>query len=138
MDVFKNQQFTLQKSFTVKFSQQRSVHTRRNQSFRNRKALGLLRRSPQGSSCAGTDCPICPPSSVDVQSLVCLPCTERLQTIPASQCGGRKFLHPPLCQNGGFDGLQLGAWLGAVQCRVCGSHRPLYELNILVIQLALG
>lgn len=70
MDVFKNQQFTLQKSFTVKFSQQRSVHTRRNQSFRSRKALGLLRASPQGSPCADPARPLSP-SSIGVQNLGC-------------------------------------------------------------------
>lgn len=43
------------------------------------------------------------------------------------QCGGGKLLHPPLCQNGGLNGLQLGAWLGAVQCRIGCSHRSLGE-----------
>lgn len=43
----------------------------------------------------------------------------------ASQGGGGQLLHPPLCQDGGFDGLQLRAWLGAVQGRVRGSHGAL-------------
>lgn len=43
----------------------------------------------------------------------------------ASQGGGGELLHPPLCQDGGFDGFQLRAWLGAVQGRVCGSHGAL-------------
>lgn len=43
----------------------------------------------------------------------------------ASQGGGGELLHPPLCQDGGFNGLQLRAWLGAVQCRVRGSHGTL-------------
>lgn len=43
----------------------------------------------------------------------------------ASQSGGGELLHPPLCQDGGFDGLQLRAWLGAVQRRVRGSHGAL-------------
>lgn len=46
---------------------------------------------------------------------------------PASQRGGRELLHPPLCQDGGLDGLQLRARLGAVQGRVRGGHRPLGE-----------
>lgn len=48
-----------------------------------------------------------------------LPQMCKIQAVRApwgSQGGGGELLHPPLCQDRGLDGLQLGAGLGAVQC----------------------